>query len=126
MRTIEIHFSIDQLIEWITPFFSIICKKISEVSLAKAEPVARREYDLNYMKVVILLIQRENFMYAWLCSETLYQDLEYLYHMHLPSPQEFDKLFPVVYHELVPGLEHNKHSYQSGLNVILQNIRLQQ
>ena len=92
---------------------------MSEISLAKAESPQRREYELNYMKIIIELIQRDPFMYAWLCSETLYQDLETLFSMHLPSQQELDRLVPYVYHELVPGTEQYQHAYYQGINVIL-------
>ena len=63
----------------------ILCRKISEIQIAKADKETNKEFDLNFMKIVTELMQRDSFMYAWLCSDFLYEDLENLYLMHLPS-----------------------------------------
>ena len=33
---------------------------------------------------------RDTFMYAWLCSDNFYEDLENLYMLHLPSQSDWD------------------------------------
>ena len=81
----EVHFSGEQLVQWVKLFMSIVCKKVSELPIQKYENLSRREYELGHMKIILMLTERDSFLYAWLCSETLYQDLEYLYSMHLPS-----------------------------------------
>jgi hypothetical protein len=52
LKSMEVHFSIDQLIEWMTPFMQIVCRKVSEITVHKADTLSRREYELNYMKIM--------------------------------------------------------------------------
>lgn len=85
VKTMEIHFSGEQLIAWTSLFMNILCRKISEIQIAKAEKETNKEFDLYYMKIVECLINRDSFMYAWLCSDYFYEDLENLYSLHLPS-----------------------------------------
>jgi len=113
-------------LEWVRIFMSIVCKKVSELAIPKYENLSRREYELGHMKIILMLIERETFLYAWLCSETLYQDLEYLYSMHLPSSQQWDKIVPQTYHEFIPGTEKNREPYLRNINLILKNVEVQQ
>lgn len=82
---------------------TILSRKINEIQLARAEKETNKEFDLNYMKIVIQLMQRDSFMYAWLCSDNFYEDLESLYMLHLPSQTDWDILIPKHYHELLIG-----------------------
>ncbi len=55
---------------------NILCRKISEIQIAKADKETNKEFDLYYLKIVQNLIGRDMFMYAWLCSDYFYEDLE--------------------------------------------------
>jgi hypothetical protein len=126
MQTMEVHFSSEQLIQFTSIFMGILCKRVSEIPIQRYEHLSRRDYELGHMKAIIMFLERDSFLYAWLCSETLYQDLEYLYSMHLPSGQQWDKIVPHIYHELIPGSEPNKKSYNGNINLLLENIKIQQ
>ena len=86
VKVLEVHCSPEQLIEWTSLFMSILCRKINEIQLTKSEKeTTNKEFELNYMKILVEMIKRDAFMYAWLCSESFNEDLENLYMLHLPS-----------------------------------------
>lgn len=101
-----------------------LCRKISEIQLARAEKETNKEFDLNYMKLVVELMQRDTFMYAWLCSDYFYEDLEHLYMMHLPSLTDWNILVPDAYHQLCVQTLGNKERNQNQLKHILTNLKI--
>ena len=48
-KSIDIHFSMDQLIDLMAPLMHIICQKIPQISLYKADTLQKRKYDLNLL-----------------------------------------------------------------------------
>jgi len=81
---------------------SILCRKINEIPLVKVEKENNKEFELNYMKIISELMKIDIFLYAWLSSDTFYEDLENLYMLHLPSQTDWDKIIPRPYHDLCP------------------------
>ena len=65
-------------------------------------------------------------LYAWLTSETLFQDLENLYFLHFPTAKEQSEMLPHIYHELIPGSEQNKASYTQGIQKMSDFLEMQQ
>jgi hypothetical protein len=74
---------------------------------------------LNYAKIIVDLLKRDNFMYAWLSSDSLYFDLESFYILSLPSPSDWKTLVPHPYHELCPQTFPYKEEYADGMKRIL-------
>lgn len=93
-------------------FMHIACKRVSQMTIFKPHLLSyiksdqgRQDFDLGYMKLILCLLSRNAFLQAWLSSDSLYQDLELLYFLHLPTQQEWSELVPVLYHELIPGFQ---------------------
>lgn len=126
VKTMEVHCSIEQLIDWTQLFMSSLCRKINEIQLAKSERETNKEFDLNYMKVLIEVLKQDKFMYAWLSSEQINEDLENVYMLHLPSSTDWEILIPNVYHELCPNSDQYKEQYQQCVKHILNNLRITQ
>lgn len=84
---IELHFSNEELVQWLSPFMNLVCKNVSEISQLQEQIylIEDREYHLSYVRVVALIVARPTMLYGWLCSETFFDDLEYLYFLMMPS-----------------------------------------
>lgn len=84
---------------------SLLCNKISTIQIQKGdkERETNKEFEMHYIKALITLIKKDFFMYAWLCSDNFFDDLEQLYLLHLPSHTDWNMLIPHFYHELIPG-----------------------
>ncbi len=70
----------------------ILCRRISEIQICKADKFGNKEFDLYYLKIIIELMQMDEFLHAWLSSESFFEDLENLYFIHLPSKTDWDAL----------------------------------
>lgn len=44
-----------------------------------------KQFELAHVKIIIEVIKNERFLYAWMSSESFFEDLENLYFIHLPS-----------------------------------------
>ncbi len=51
-----------------------------------------KDFDLNYMKIITELMSIDHFMYAWLCSDFLFEDLENIFFIHMPSQYDWENL----------------------------------
>ena len=121
LQSIEIHFPVEQLNQWLWPFMTAVCRKVSEISLGteEGETANRREYQLGYARLLLAFVERDAFLYSWLGSPRLQQDLEMLYFMSMPSLEELQSFLSAgsmkVYHDAIPGSEGLKVGYQEGI-----------
>ena len=49
------------------------------------------------------MLERDEFLYCWIVSDTFFQDLETIYELHLPSQSDWDSYLTPIYHEYLPG-----------------------
>ena len=49
------------------------------------------------------LLERDEFLYAWLHSDQFFNNLELIFELHLPSKTDFDTIYNPYFHEYLPG-----------------------
>jgi hypothetical protein len=124
---LELNFSEEELKAWVHPVATILCRKVSELPIFSIKDHGSRtsgpryrlnlkkDYMLGYYRVLSAFCQRDWFLAAWLSSKNLLMDLELLYTLAVPSPEEVDKLVTdgsrQVYHETLPSYHHMKQTY---------------
>lgn len=60
MQIIQIHyFDQEQLAEVMRPFFSVLCRRVSEIPvlLERSEHPSKKEYSLGYMRILLHFIE---------------------------------------------------------------------
>lgn len=67
----------------------VLTKKILNTALITTniqdQKPKKTEAEMTYFKLLMDLIEREEFLYAWLCSDSLFSDLENIFEVHMPS-----------------------------------------
>jgi hypothetical protein len=58
---------------------------------------------MSYFQLILHFIERDEFLYIWIISDSFFQDLEILYEMHMPSQTDWDSLLSPSFHEYLPG-----------------------
>lgn len=66
---------------------------------------------MTYFRLLMDLIEREEFLYAWLCSDTFFNDLECVFEVHIPSQTDLDDFFQPAYHEYLLGSADNRERF---------------
>lgn len=82
----------------------------------------KKDFDMTYFQLLMDLIEREEFLYAWLCSDNFFADLESIFEMHLPGQSDYDDFFQPAFHEYLLGSAEYRERFlknhsraQSGL-----------
>jgi hypothetical protein len=77
---------------------------------------------MTYFQLLLDLLERDEFLYAWIVSDTFFQDLEAIFEMHMPSQTDWDTYLSPSYHEYLPGSQDHSARFlknywraQSGL-----------
>lgn len=83
----EMHLSVDQLKVFIQKFMKHITKKILnlDILINQSGKPSKKEFDMTHFQLLLDILERDEFLYAWIISDTFFQDLETIYDMHMPS-----------------------------------------
>ena len=62
------------------------------------------------------MLERDEFLYAWLISDYFFLDLEAIFEMHMPSQTDWDTFYSsTYYHEYLPGKKDQQTKYCRAL-----------
>jgi len=122
VKSMEIHFSFEQLCEWTGSFMKILCRKITELTIGRVDKMQLKDLDMNYFKIIEELIKRDSYLQAWLNSENFFEDLENLYFIHMPTKQEWDSILQCIYHPVYQRTYPNRQVYEERMKLIAKNI----
>lgn len=63
------------------------------------------------------MLERDEFLYAWLISDYFFLDLEAIFEMHMPSQTDWDTFYSsTYYHEYLPGKKDQQTKYLKSHN----------
>ena len=100
-----LHLSPDQLKQFIQKLMRHLTKKILNTEILsnmQGKPY-KKDFDMTYFQLLMDLIEREEYLYAWLCSDNFFADLEAIFEMHLPGQSDYDDFFYPAFHEYLLG-----------------------
>mmetsp|Transcript_13627 Transcript_13627/g.23196 ORF Transcript_13627/g.23196 Transcript_13627/m.23196 type:complete len:774 (+) Transcript_13627:464-2785(+) len=103
---IEMHLSSDQLRVFVQKFMRLSILKCQSMSILvnhMGKPASRRPFDLLNFQLILEMVSREEYMYAWIFHDSFFEDLENLFELHMPSQTDWDHYFDPPFHEYVPG-----------------------
>lgn len=83
----EMNLSSDQLKVFISKLMTCLCKKIInvEIIINNQNKPTKKEFEMTYFQLLLDLMERDEFLFAWINSENFFQNLEILFEMHAPS-----------------------------------------
>ena len=114
-KVFEIHFSPEQLKDFMPKVFHIVCRKLMEQSLANCNFTQNKfNIDSTYLILLTYLVQKDEFLYAWMASSGYFSDLEMVYALHLPTADEWQSLLEKVYHKLLPVTHGNRVRFEEN------------
>lgn len=90
-----------------------LSKKIlnTEIIIYNNNKISKKDYDMTYFQLLIDMMERDEFLYAWIASDTFFVDLEAIFEMHLPSQTDWDTYFcSTYYHEYMPGMKEQQQA----------------
>lgn len=58
---------------------------------------------MTYFQLLLDLMERDEFLYAWITSEFFFENLEVILEMHMPSQTDWDTYLSPAFHEYLPG-----------------------
>lgn len=66
---------------------------------------------MTYFQLLLDMMDRDEFLYAWITSENFFLNLETLYEMHTPSQTDWETYLSPAFHEYLPGSLTNAQKY---------------
>ena len=118
MDLLEMHLSPDQLKVFTTRIIKHTVKKIlnTEILSMQGGRPSKKDFDMNYFQLLLNLIDKDEFMYSWITSDSFFSDLEQIYEMHLPSQTDWDTFLGPSFHEYLPGSQDQAPRYIKNYN----------
>ena len=110
---LELHLSPDQLKVFIQNFMRYLTKKMLNIDMLMNQngKPTKKDFDMTYFQLLLDMIQRDEFLYCWIVSDTFFQDLETIYELHLPSQSDWDSYLNPTFHEYLPGQQDHSSRY---------------
>ena len=110
----SMHLSTEQLKVFISKLMRYLSKRIlnTEIIVNNNNRPSKKDYDMTYFQLLIDLMERDEFLYAWLISDYFFLDLETIFEMHMPSQTDWDTFYSSsYYHEYLPGKKDQQNKY---------------
>jgi hypothetical protein len=95
-----------------------LCKKILniEIIINQQNKPTKKDFEMTYFQLLLDLMEKDEFMYAWINSELFHQNLETLFEMHVPSQTDWDCYLSPGFHEYLPGSANHATNYIKNYN----------
>ena len=94
-----------------------LSKKIlnTEIIVNNNNKPSKKDFDMTYFQLLIYLMERDEFLYAWIVSDYFFLDLENIFEMHMPSQTDWDTYFcSTYYHEYLPGKKEQQAKFMKA------------
>jgi hypothetical protein len=56
-----------------------------EILINQQNKPTKKEFEMTYFQLLLDLMERDEFLYAWITSENFFENLEVILEMHTPS-----------------------------------------
>ena len=82
-----------------------------EIVINQQGKPTKKDHDMTYFQLLLDMMARDEFLYAWITSEPFFQHLEIVFEMHVPSQTDWDTYLSPAFHEYLPGSQANAAQY---------------
>jgi len=88
LNLLEMHFNPQQMTQFTKKFMKALTKKILNQQILvnkNGKPMKIKDIEMTYWYLLIDVMERDEFCYSWINSDTFESDLELLFEIHMPS-----------------------------------------
>ena len=85
---LEVHLSPNQMKALVKSFMRAMTKKLLNQQILinrNGKPMKMKDFEMIYFQVLLHMMERDEFLYAWITSDSFEADLELLFEIHVPS-----------------------------------------